>query len=118
MNTVLQIHLRPLRNRVAHGILEPGELTLSTDRSLERSEVERWLPLTKCFTRYLLKQEFPEYFGSKEATHRFVEILPASAAVPIDGVSESPTMSNIRLSTYSEFRSTEETVANPRRRHE
>src|SRR5262249_28286558 len=56
MNTVLQIHLRPLRNRVAHGILEPGELTLSTDRSLERSEVERWLPLTKCFTRYLLKQ--------------------------------------------------------------
>jgi hypothetical protein len=86
-------------------------MALSADISFERSNVERWLPLTKCFARYLLKQEFPEYFDSEAPARASVEVVPSEAARPLDGVYESPTISNVRLSTYSEFRGTEEILA-------
>lgn len=118
MNTVLQTHLRPLRNLVAHAVLDTGEMTLSADISFNRSNVEKWLPLTKCFAKYLLKQEFPEYFDSGVPARASVEIVPSEAAQPLDGIYESPTISNVRLSTCSEFRAAEEIFATAKKDRE
>jgi hypothetical protein len=104
MNTVLQTHLRPLRNRVAHAVLDSGEMALSADLSFERSTVEEWLPLTKCFARYFLNKEFPEFSVSNSTARPALDVLPSVATAPHDSVHESPAISNIRLSTHFEFR--------------
>jgi hypothetical protein len=56
--------LRPLRDKIGHalGLLEGEELTLSADELLHTEEVNRWLPLTKCIVRRMLKNEFPSEF--------------------------------------------------------
>ena len=56
--------LRPLRDRIGHalGLLVGEELTLSADDLLHRAEVNKWLPLTKCIVRRMLKNEFPSEF--------------------------------------------------------
>ncbi len=56
--------LRPLRDKIGHalGLLEGEELTLSADELLHTEEVNRWLPLTKCIARRMLKNEFPSEF--------------------------------------------------------
>jgi len=56
--------LKPLRDRIGHalGLLEGEELTLSADELLHTEEVNRWLPLTKCIVRRMLKNEFPSDF--------------------------------------------------------
>jgi len=54
--------LRPLRTRIAHGLLDTGELGFSIDEYGHLRSVERLLPLTKYMTRQMLKNEFPEEF--------------------------------------------------------
>lgn len=54
--------LNPLRVDVAHGFLEKGELRLSADELLHTHRVEELLPITKCITRRMLKNEFPNQF--------------------------------------------------------
>ncbi|HEV2380479.1 MAG TPA: methylamine utilization protein MauJ [Terriglobia bacterium] len=56
--------LKPLRDTIGHalGLLEGEELTLSADELLHTEEVNRWLPLTKCIIRRMLKNEFPADF--------------------------------------------------------
>jgi len=61
---VVKVMLRPLRDQIGHalGLLEGEELTLSADELLHTQEVNRWLPLTKCIVRRMLKNEFPQTF--------------------------------------------------------
>lgn len=59
-------YLRPLRDKVAHGLLsDTGDLTLSfsVDEAFQIPTVQKWLPLTKCIVRWLLKSEFPDDFS-------------------------------------------------------
>jgi hypothetical protein len=52
-------HLRPIRLRVAHAVLDSGELTLSPDDPAEEMELIKWLPVAKCISRLLMKNDFP-----------------------------------------------------------
>lgn len=59
---VIASQLQPLRDEVAHAILKSGEITLSSDELLHIQRVSRWLPLTRCIVRRMLKNEFPTQF--------------------------------------------------------
>lgn len=102
MNAVLETHLRPLRNHVAHAVLDSGEMTLSTDEAFQVADVDRWLPITKCYARYFLKRDFPEHFNPKLTVQSNLEILPVAELEPHDDVYESPAISTILLESYSE----------------
>lgn len=63
IDTLIKTKLKVIRNAIGHALLDPGSLTLYTDDDLHVNEIHRWLPLTKCITRYFLKTEFPSVFG-------------------------------------------------------
>jgi hypothetical protein len=56
--------LTALRNEIAHGILRSGELALSVDDLVHVQRANKWLPLTRCIARRMLKNEFPSQFLS------------------------------------------------------
>ena len=60
---IVENFLRPLRDKIADALSQPsGELTMSADELLHMREVNRWLPLTKCMVRRMMKNEFPTQF--------------------------------------------------------
>jgi len=59
---IIESQLTPLRNEVAHGILDSGELGMSTDDMLKLERVNLWLPLTRTIVRRILKNSFREQF--------------------------------------------------------
>jgi hypothetical protein len=61
-NHVVDAYLRPLRTRIAHAVLTSGELALSADEEMDIREVYKWLALTKCMARHLMKSDFPNEF--------------------------------------------------------
>lgn len=63
IDALINNKLKIMRNAIGHALLEPGSLSLYTDDALHVNEIYRWLPLTKCITRYFLKTEFPSMFG-------------------------------------------------------
>ena len=55
--------LCPLRVDIAHAISEQsGELTLTVGELLHTQNLHKWLPLTKCIVRRMLKNDFPADF--------------------------------------------------------
>jgi hypothetical protein len=55
--------LYPMRVDIAHAILsQSGELTLTVDELLHTQNLNKWLPLTKCIVRRMLKNDFPAEF--------------------------------------------------------
>jgi hypothetical protein len=58
-NRIIDNYLTPLRNDIAHIIIESGEITLSTDDLLHAQKISRWLPVTRCIVRHMLRNEFP-----------------------------------------------------------
>ncbi len=55
--------LEPLRNAVAHSLLDdPSAITLLVDDLLHLEQVERWLPITRCIVRLMLTNEFHDEF--------------------------------------------------------
>lgn len=66
--TILDAHLRPLRDQIAHVLFKPTELKhsdepgLFTDDPLSHEQVDKWLPVAKCMARKMLKNEFPKSF--------------------------------------------------------
>lgn len=55
--------LSPLRHNIAHALLSSsGALGMSADEMLNTREIDKWLPLTKCIARRMLKNEFPAEF--------------------------------------------------------
>jgi hypothetical protein len=61
-NHVIDVHLVPLRNTVAHAILDSGELGMSSDDILKLDKVQYWLPATRVIVRRMLRNEFPSEF--------------------------------------------------------
>lgn len=59
---IIESRLTPLRNEVAHGILDSGELGMSIDDMLKLERVNRWLPLTRTIVRRMLKNSFRDQF--------------------------------------------------------
>jgi hypothetical protein len=62
MSRIVDSELRPLRVKIAHAILDSGEPTLMADEGLDLEKITKWLPLTKCVVRRMLKDEFPAEF--------------------------------------------------------
>ena len=58
---IVDDYLRPIRNAIAHSVLDEGELVLLPDDPSDVYKVTRWLPLTKCMARRMMKNEFPEF---------------------------------------------------------
>jgi hypothetical protein len=62
---VIDKYLYPMRIDIAHAITsQSGELTQSVDELLHTQNLNKWLPLTKCIVRQMLKNEFPTDFLS------------------------------------------------------
>jgi hypothetical protein len=59
---IIESKLTPLRNEVAHGILDSGELGMSIDDMLKLERVNLWLPLTRTIARRMLKNSFRDQF--------------------------------------------------------
>lgn len=59
---IIEDYLRPLRVRIAHGLLDTGELGASIDDLAATTEVHRWMPATKYLVRQTLKNEFPNEY--------------------------------------------------------
>ncbi len=50
--------LTELRHNIAHALFEGGELAISIDDQAKMEAIHRWLPIAKCMTRRMLKNEF------------------------------------------------------------
>ena len=61
-NRIVDDHLRPLRNGIAHSVLDDKEIAVSADESVGSGKLIKWLPLTKCMVRRMLRNEFPQEF--------------------------------------------------------
>jgi len=61
INNIFDTQLRPIRDRIAHGILDSGEFLL-LDRSDDRQTVSKWLPFIRCAARRVMKNDFAEHF--------------------------------------------------------
>ncbi len=62
-NWIIEKFLTPLRVDIAHAIFsEAGELGMSADELLHSDRVKKFLPITKCITRWMLKNEFRDNF--------------------------------------------------------
>jgi hypothetical protein len=61
-NQIVDDYLRPVRDRIAHAVLDSGELTLSADEDLDIREIYKWLSLMKCLARHMIKSDFPKEF--------------------------------------------------------
>ncbi len=59
---VIDTFLIPLRNRVAHAILDSGEPGISSDDLMELEKVIYWLPATRVVVRRMVRNEFPQEF--------------------------------------------------------
>ena len=62
VQSVLDSHLRPIRNKISHALMKDGELGVGVDNFQAMQSVHKWLPLLRCIARLRLKNEFPEQF--------------------------------------------------------
>lgn len=60
INFLIDQFLRPIRDRIAHGILDSGEFML-LDNADNLQMIVKWLPLMRCIARRLMKNDFKEY---------------------------------------------------------
>jgi hypothetical protein len=59
---IIESKLTPLRNEVAHGILDSGEPGMSIDDMLKLDRVNLWLPLTRTIAQRISKNSFRDQF--------------------------------------------------------
>ncbi|MGH9496321.1 MAG: methylamine utilization protein MauJ [Candidatus Sulfotelmatobacter sp.] len=62
INNIFDTDLRPIRNKIAHGILDSGEFLL-LDKVDDRQRVSKWLPLLRCAARRVMKNDFEDYLN-------------------------------------------------------
>ena len=62
INNIRDTQLRPMRDRIAHGILDSGEF-LFLDKVEDRETVTKWLPLMRCLARRVMKNDFNGYLA-------------------------------------------------------
>jgi hypothetical protein len=63
-NAIIDSDLRPLRNEIAHAIMDSGELGMSADDLLKVGTVDHWLPVTRTIVRRMIKNDFRDEFLS------------------------------------------------------
>jgi hypothetical protein len=61
-NRIVDDDLRPLRHAVAHSLLDDKETAVPDGELTNTRKLSKWLPLTKCMVRRVLKNEFPYEF--------------------------------------------------------
>lgn len=61
LTALFDTQLRPLRDRIAHGILDSGEYLHVDDLAAIR-EITKWLPFLRCAARRTLKNDFPDHY--------------------------------------------------------
>lgn len=55
--------LNTIRNKIAHSVMrDESKETFSIDDALHNQQVQKWLPLCKAISRFLLKAEYPQIF--------------------------------------------------------
>jgi hypothetical protein len=60
---IIDKYLYPMRVDIAHAVVsQSGELSQSIDELVHAQNLNKWLPLTKCIVRRMLKNEFPGEF--------------------------------------------------------
>jgi hypothetical protein len=62
MMHLVTTELTKLRDQIAHSIMHSGDLALSADDLVQIQRVNKWLPLTRCIARRMLKNDFPTQF--------------------------------------------------------
>jgi hypothetical protein len=61
LTALFDSQLRPLRDRIAHGILDSGKYLHVDDLAAVR-EITKWLPFLRCAVRRTLKNDFPGHY--------------------------------------------------------
>jgi len=59
---IIDTYLVPLRNVVAHAILDSGELGVTSDDLFKLERINYWLPATRVIARRMLKNDFEQEF--------------------------------------------------------
>lgn len=90
VDKVIKAYLQPLRVRIAHAFLDSGEPGISLDEISRVARVEELIPITKFIARFLLRQEFPDYFEQQARLHDNIEFVPVRDLAPNDGLCEPP----------------------------
>jgi hypothetical protein len=57
---IIENELKPIRDNIAHTLLQRAEELISMDDQFSRAKVETWLPPIKCIARAMLKNDFHE----------------------------------------------------------
>jgi hypothetical protein len=73
--------LKKLRDSVAHALFGNAALDLSIDRAADRRKLEEILPFMRCLAKFMLAQEFPNYFAIIPRPPSVVEIISTEAAL-------------------------------------
>jgi hypothetical protein len=55
---IVETQLKPIRDNIAHTLLQRSQELISLDDPLSRAKVELWLPPIKCITRAMLIADF------------------------------------------------------------
>lgn len=63
LTALFDTKLRPIRDRIAHGILDSGQYLHLDDLSSIR-DISKWLPFLRCAVRRVLKNDFPDRYLS------------------------------------------------------
>jgi hypothetical protein len=61
---VREEYLRPLRDGIAHGLMDSGEIRTVADRLEDVDKVRKWSPLLRVWSQLLMRLEFPEAFST------------------------------------------------------
>ena len=62
INNIFDNQLRPIRDKIAHGILDSGAFLL-LDKVDDRQLVSKWLPFLRCAARRVMKNDFEDYLN-------------------------------------------------------
>jgi hypothetical protein len=60
---IIDSELKPIRDGIAHALLQRAEELISMDDHLARSKLQTWLLPIKCIARAMLKNEFGDQLG-------------------------------------------------------
>ena len=111
-NQIIDDCLRPVRDRVAHAILDSGELTLSADEDLDVRELYKWLSLMKCIVRHMLKSDFQN--SCRISTRRASTFQPGVPPASTGRVMQLASQKKFRIAANSCSKINGRCIAEPR----
>jgi hypothetical protein len=69
-NKLQDSHLRSLRHKIAHGLLDEGNPIVLASDGQDHDAVTKWLPLMRCMVRQCFLDEFPGVFNRTREIRR------------------------------------------------